>query len=94
MSAYGARRTLRGVNFICVAPQAQSVSLVGDFNKWNPAANPMKRMPDGAWLLMVELAHGHHRYAFLVDGNLTLDPRAQGVTRNDEGERVSLLPVS
>ena len=94
MSAYGARRTLRGVNFICVAPQAQSVSLVGDFNKWNPAANPMKRMPDGAWLLMVELAHGHHRYAFLVDGNLTLDARAQGVTRNDEGDRVSLLPLS
>jgi len=94
MSANGARRILRGVNFICVAPQAQSVSLVGDFNKWNPAANPMKRVPDGAWLLMVELAHGHHRYAFLVDGNLTLDPRAQGVTRNDEGERVSLLPVS
>ena len=94
MSAYGARRTLRGMNFICVAPQAQSVSLVGDFNKWNHAANPMKRMPDGAWLVMVELAHGHHRYAFLVDGNLTLDPRAQGVTRNDQGERVSLLPVS
>jgi 1,4-alpha-glucan branching enzyme len=94
MSAYGARRSLHGVNFICVAPQAQSVSLVGDFNQWNPAANLMKRMPDGAWLLMMELAHGHHRYAFLVDGSLTLDPRAQGVTRNDEGERVSLLPVS
>ena len=94
MTAYGARRTLRGVNFICVALQAQSVSLLGDFNKWNPSANPMKRMPDGAWLLVVELPHGHHRYAFLVDGNLTLDPRAQGVTRNDEGERVSLLPVS
>jgi 1,4-alpha-glucan branching enzyme len=31
MSAYGARRTPRGVNFICVAPQAQSVGLVGDF---------------------------------------------------------------
>jgi len=94
MSAYGARRTLRGVNFICAAPHAQSVCLVGDFNKWNPAANPMKRMPDGAWLVIVELAHGHHRYAFLVDGDLTLDPRAQGVTRNDQGERVSLLPVS
>jgi hypothetical protein len=42
----------------------------------------------------VELHHGHHRYAFLVDGNLTLDPRAQGITRNDHGERVSLVPVS
>ena len=30
----------------------------------------------------------------MVDGQLTLDPRAQGVTRNEKGERVSLLPVS
>lgn len=94
MGSYGARKTLRAVNFICNAPQAQSVSLTGDFNKWNPSSHPMKRMPDGAWLLSVELTHGHHRYAFLVDGVLTLDPRAQGVTRNDQNERVSLVPVS
>ena len=54
----------------------------------------MKQMPDRCWLLTVELKHGHHRYAFLVDGVLTLDPRAQGITRNDKGERVSLVPVS
>jgi 1,4-alpha-glucan branching enzyme len=94
MSAYGARKTFRGINFVCAAPQAQSVSLVGDFNRWDPTSHPMKRAPDGAWLLMVELAHGHHRYAFMVDGGLTLDPRAQGITRSDQGERVSLLPVS
>ena len=94
MNRYGAQQTLRAVNFICNAPQAQAVSLVGDFNGWNPAAHRMKRMPDGAWLLTVELKHGHHRYAFLADGNLTLDPRAQGITRNDKGERVSLVPVS
>jgi hypothetical protein len=44
--------------------------------------------------LTLELKHGHHRYAFLVDGVLTLDPLAQGITRNDKGERVSLIPVS
>ena len=88
------KKTLRALNFFCNAPQAQAVSLVGDFNQWNPAAHPMKRMPDGAWALTVELPHGHHRYAFLVDGVLTLDPRAQGITRNDQGERVSLVPVS
>ena len=93
-NSYGAKQTLRAVNFICHAPQARSVSLVGDFNHWNPAAHVMKRMPDGAWLLMVELKHGHHRYAYLVDGHLTLDPRAQGITRNDQGARVSLMPVS
>ena len=87
-------KNLRPVNFVCNATQAQSVSLVGDFNQWDPAAHPMKQMPDRSWLLKVELKHGHHRYAFLVDGVLTLDPRAQGITRNDKGERVSLVPVS
>jgi len=94
MNRYGGNKVLRAINFICVAPHAHSVSLVGDFNGWNPAANLMKQTPDKAWLLNVELAHGHHRYAFLVDGVLTLDPRAQGITRNDKGERVSLVPVS
>ena len=91
---YSAHRSLRGVSFICNAPQARSVSLVGDFNHWDPGAHPMQRMPDGAWLLQMELRHGHHRYAFLVDGHLTLDPKGHGITRNDHGERVSLVPVS
>ena len=85
---------LRAINFNCNAPQAKAVSVVGDFNQWNPAAHPMKQMPDRCWLLQVELKHGHHRYAFLVDGVLTLDPHAQGITRNDKGERVCLVPVS
>jgi 1,4-alpha-glucan branching enzyme len=93
-SAYGAHRNLRAVNFICNANQAKSVSLVGDFNNWDPKTHPMNLMPDGAWLLKVELRHGHHRYAFMVDGNLTLDPQGQGITRNDQGQRVSLVPVS
>lgn len=91
---YSAHRNLRGVNFICQAPQAQAVSLVGDFNEWNPATHPMQQMADGGWFVTIELRHGHHRYAFLVDGQLTLDPRAQGITRNDQGQRVSLVPVS
>jgi 1,4-alpha-glucan branching enzyme len=94
MRTFGYQKPLRAVNFICHAPQAVSVHLVGDFNNWNPTANPMKQMPDRSWLLTLELKHGHHRYAFLVDKVLTLDPHAQGVTRNEKGERVSLIPVS
>ena len=92
--SYGPHKTLRGLNFTCNAPQAHSVSLVGDFNQWNPKSHPMKQMPDKMWFLMAELKHGHHRYAFWVDGQLQLDPQAQGITRNDQGERVSLIPVS
>ncbi len=94
MRAFAYQKPLRAINFICHAPEAKTVSLVGDFNEWNPAALPMKQMPDRSWLLTVELKHGHHRYAFLVDGDLTLDPSAQGITRNDKGERVCLVPVS
>ena len=93
-SRYGAAHNLRSVVFICEAPTAQSVTLVGDFNSWNPYSHPLQLQPDGGWLLRLEMKHGHHRYAFLVDGVLTLDPRAMGVTRNDEGQRVALIAVS
>ena len=87
-------KPLRAVNFICHATEARAVSLIGDFNQWDPSVHPMNRMPDRSWMTTVELKHGHHCYAFLVDGVLVLDPSAQGVTRNEKGERVSLLPVS
>lgn len=81
-------------NFACHASQAQTVSLIGDFNRWNPKANPMARGSDGVWTLRVELRHGHHRYAFLADGQILLDPQAMGITRDDHGQRVSLMAVS
>jgi 1,4-alpha-glucan branching enzyme len=90
---YGAL-TMRNRNFICNAPQAKHVSLVGDFNGWNPTSNPMQKTVDGAWLIRVELKHGHHRYAFLVDGQMVLDPTAMGITRDDHGQRVSLIANS
>jgi len=91
---YSAHRNLRAVNFICNAPEATAISLVGDFNQWNAEANPLTKMPDGTWAIRMEMRHGHHRYAFLVDGNLTLDPKAMGVSRDDQNRRVSLIAVS
>ena len=46
-------KPLRAINFVCNAPQAKTVSLVGDFNHWDPAAHPMKQMPGGGWLLIL-----------------------------------------
>jgi 1,4-alpha-glucan branching enzyme len=93
-NVYSAHRNLQTRNFVCNAPQAQHVSLVGDFNQWSPRANPMTRGADGAWTLRLEFRHGHHRYAFSVDGQLVLDPTAMGVARDDQGQRVSLMAVS
>jgi len=83
----------RMVTFVCHAPEAGSVSLVGDFNHWNPSSHRMRQTLDHSWMLTVEMAHGYHRYAFLVDGELKLDPLAQGITEGELGERVSLTPV-
>jgi len=91
---YSAKKMSKPINFIGYFPAAQRVCLAGDFNGWNPETHPMQRQPDGAWLLQVPLHHGHHRYRFLVDGQPVLDARANGVARDDRGERVSLLAVS
>ena len=89
-----ARGTVKPVNFICIAPQASQVSIVGDFNQWSSTANPMTRHVDGSWHASIPLKHGGHAYQFLVDGQPTNDPRAQGLTRNAQGERVSMAFVS
>jgi 1,4-alpha-glucan branching enzyme len=91
---YSAKKMAKPVNFFCLAPEATAVALVGDFNNWYANAQPMKRQPDGSWQTQILLNHGHHHYQFLVDGKPTLDPRAQGVARNQKNERVSLLAVS
>ena len=91
---YAPKKTIKPVNFSLLAADAKEVSLIGDFNDWHPSANPMKRHPDGSWQVQVQLGHGYHHYQFLVDGKPTLDPRAQGIARNEKNEKVSLLAVS
>jgi 1,4-alpha-glucan branching enzyme len=91
---YSARKMAKPINFVCLAPDAHKVFLLGDFNDWDPSSHPMKKQPDGAWQAQVPLTHGHHHYRFLVDGKPILDPRAQGVARDHTGQKVSLMAVS
>lgn len=94
LARYGAQRTRHHVDFFCDALEAGSVRLVGDFNDWDLGATPLHRMPDGRWMVSLELPHGHHEYLFVVDGTITLDPNASGTTRNDCNDPVSLIAVS
>jgi len=91
---YSGRRQRHSVTFFCDAPEVENVTLVGDFNGWDPAATPMRQTPDGRWMATLDLHHGHHRYLFLVDGTPTLDPNGSGVTRDERNEQVSLIGVS
>ena len=42
-----AERGKKGFVFRVWAPHAEEVSVVGDFNSWDPAAHPMQRLQDG-----------------------------------------------
>ena len=78
------RDTVHIVRFQLAAPDAHTVSLVGDFNDWQksaivlrPAAKP------GVWTASVPLTPGRHEYAFIVDGKQWVaDPYA--ATHRDE----------
>ncbi|HEY2376771.1 MAG TPA: hypothetical protein VGH98_12410 [Gemmatimonadaceae bacterium] len=83
------------VRFFFVAPYATRVSLVGDFNGWNPSAMPMHRSGDGrSWMLDVPLAPGRHVYSFIVDGDLAPDPGAPRAGDDDFGVPSSVVLVA
>ena len=84
------------VRFMIVAPRAQRVSLVGDFNGWNAAVTPLGRDSSGAaWVVTVPLAAGTYQYAFVVDGEAWLaDPTAPLSLEDDFGTPSSVLTVS
>ena len=83
------------VRFVFVAPYAARVSLVGDFNAWNPSSLPMHRSTDGrAWMLDVPLTAGRHVYAFIVDGDLAPDPAAPRAGDDDFGVPSSVVLVA
>jgi len=55
------------VPFALVAPNATDVSVLGDFNLWEPTALS-EADGDGVWRTSMFLPLGRYEYAFLVDG--------------------------
>jgi len=68
--------------FLLWAPNARSVSVVGDFNDWNDSACYMERVEGGVWAAFVEGVYHSQRYKYCVEGPdgsrvLKTDPFAQ-----------------
>ncbi len=66
------------------APAAVEVTVVGDWNDWNPKAQPMTRS-DGKWEIVLQLKRGRsYQYQFLIDGKTWIaDPK--NLVRVDNG---------
>lgn len=83
------------VRFSIRAPAAARVSLVGDFDRWDPSALPMQRAGDGeTWTLDVHLPPGRHVFAYAVDGDLKIDPTAPRAIEDDFGVPSSVVVVA
>lgn len=50
-------------------PSAAVVTLVGNFNQWNPTVRPLKRDAGGQWRATVKLEPGTYQYKFVVNGD-------------------------
>jgi hypothetical protein len=81
------------VRFSVSAPTAKQVSLVGDFNRWNPAAVPMRRGSSDVWVVDVRLEPGRHVFAFSIDGALRADTDAPRAVEDDFGVPGSVVVV-
>jgi hypothetical protein len=72
------------VKFVVLAPQATTVSVVGDFNGWDASKTKIVRTANGGlWTATLPLPAGRHLYAYLVDGNTWVNDPGAPVAPDD-----------
>ncbi|MEE9403526.1 MAG: AAA family ATPase [Algisphaera sp.] len=93
---YGVRLTSRGVLF--VQPDegsADSFSIAGDFNNWNPSQTPMSKDENlGVWRACVNVPAGRYRYRLVRDGQWVQDPFNKTVESNPFGELNNIIEIA
>jgi 1,4-alpha-glucan branching enzyme len=91
---YGVSQMQDAVVFVTLYPRAETVAIAGDFNNWQPATAPMKRVGEtGVWQTKMKLPHGIYRYRLVVDGQWQQDPYNERSELNPYGEYNSILEV-
>jgi hypothetical protein len=81
------------VRFRLRAPEAAAVFVTGDFNGWDPSADPLQPSGAGWWETVVPLPPGTHQYAFVVDGAWLPPPAPATLVDDGFGGRNGVLRV-
>ncbi len=61
--------SLNSVSFEFFAPTARTVTLVGDFNNWDPGSHPLRQSDRTLWKVTMRLKSGTYQYKFVIDGD-------------------------
>jgi hypothetical protein len=70
------------------------VSVVGDFNGWNPLSNPLSASVDGTAAVTVLLPPGRFAFRYLADGGTFFDePEADLIEANGWGDSHSVVEI-
>jgi serine protease AprX len=74
---------------------AKSVSVAGEFNRWDQLATPLKRNDSGLWSTEIAVtAPGRFEYKFIVDGKRWLEDPSNGLkTPDNHGGLNSVLVI-
>lgn len=82
------------VRFVLYSPGSRHVSLVGDFNDWQPQQDALTDSnANGVWTIEVPLKPGRYQYKFVVDGNWVADPDAPAYTVDGFGGKNALISL-
>ena len=83
------------VRLVLLQPGAQSVSVAGDFNGWNPVQTKLERAEGGVWTATIPLKPGRYQYMFVIDGKQWIaDPLAGEASGDGFGAENAVLDVS
>jgi 1,4-alpha-glucan branching enzyme len=81
------------IEFRLYKPGASLVSLVGDFNHWNPEDDLLAKGRDGIWRVRKKLFPGVYRYKFIIDGEWLPDTYNSESASDDTGEVCSIIEI-
>ena len=95
MRKNGSKQKTKEIRFSLLAVDAKMVSLVGEFNNWNPDADPMQRDNNGTWTKTKtkKLSPGNIEYKFWLDGEWLQDPENLRTCPNCFGTQNSVVKV-
>ena len=82
------------IPFTLKAPDAKSVSLTGDFNRWDTKGIPLKRNKGGSWNGGIKLRPGKYEYKFIVDDEWWTDPENPLTVETSVGSLNSVKEVT